>query len=95
MAVDDFTPPELAKEYRVGRATVYRWIRHGIDGIKLGGQRVGNQWRIGRADVDAFFGRLRERAISGPPIPDAATGRPGELAERAKAARERLKLRGI
>lgn len=95
MASELFTPPELAKEYRVGRATVYRWIRHGIDGIKLGCQRVGGAWRIERAEVDVFFGRLRERAMNGTPIPEVTMSKPGELAKRAAAARERLKLRGI
>ena len=94
MASEYYTPPELASKYRVGRATVYRWIRHGIDGIKLGCQRVGHQWRIEQCEADLFFGRLRERAMGGN-VPDVPANRPGDLAKRIEAARERLKLRGI
>lgn len=45
------SPKSTALEIEVDRETVYRWIREG----KLRATRVGRQWRIRRADLEAFM----------------------------------------
>lgn len=50
------TPEEAADYLRVDRETVYRRLRAG----KLPGNKIGHQWRIGRADLDLFLlGKMR------------------------------------
>jgi len=49
-----FTPMELAKLWKVKRATIYTWIRRGY----LRAYKVGIQLRISKEDAVAF---LRER----------------------------------
>jgi len=50
------TPLELAKEYNVSHATIYKWL-------KLGGwKRVGQRWLIRKGDLDRFL-RDGERAF--------------------------------
>jgi excisionase family DNA binding protein len=41
------TPAEIAREFRLNRATVYRLIESG----KIRATRIGGSWRINRSDV--------------------------------------------
>jgi excisionase family DNA binding protein len=45
------TPQEIADEQRINVATVSRAIRNG----RLRAQQVGRQWRIRRADYEAWL----------------------------------------
>lgn len=51
MGEDLITPEEAAGILRVNVHTVYRALRSG----KLPGGKVGSQWRIRRADLDAHL----------------------------------------
>jgi excisionase family DNA binding protein len=48
---DLFTPEEVAAYLRVNPQTIYRLLRVG----KLPGAKIGHQWRIRRADLDAYL----------------------------------------
>ncbi len=52
------TVEEVASFLRVAPNTVYRWCRSG----KLPGIKIGKEWRISRAELDAF---LSDRAVGG------------------------------
>lgn len=50
METDQYmTPEEVSVKLRVTVDTVWRWCRAGL------GRRIGNQYRITNADIDAFF----------------------------------------
>jgi excisionase family DNA binding protein len=51
------TIPEVARELRVSRATVYRYFADGdLKRVRLGAK---GHWRVERAEVDAFIERNR------------------------------------
>ncbi len=56
------TPEEAAAYLRVNPQTVYRLLRRGT----LPGVKIGRQWRIRRADLDAHFGAPRTAGPAGP-----------------------------
>jgi excisionase family DNA binding protein len=49
---------EVARRLTVSRAAAYRLVRSG----QLRGIRVGQTWRVLRADFDAYLGELRSEA---------------------------------
>jgi len=51
MEHDLITPEEAAEILRVNTHTVYRALRAG----KIPGGKIGNQWRISRADLEAHI----------------------------------------
>lgn len=51
MADEILTPEEVASELKVGVDTVVAWLRTG----QLKGAKIGRQWRMMRADLDAFL----------------------------------------
>jgi excisionase family DNA binding protein len=53
------TPDEVAEVVRVLPAAVREWLRTG----RMRAFKVGNQWRIPRAEVEAFLERSTERAL--------------------------------
>ena len=48
---ETLTPEEAAQYLRVNPQTVYRLLRNG----KLPGAKIGHQWRIRRADLEALL----------------------------------------
>ncbi len=48
---DLLTPEEVAEYVRVNPQTIYRLLRGG----KLPGAKIGHQWRVRRADLDAYL----------------------------------------
>jgi len=53
--IEVYTPEEIAEKLRVDPATVRRWLREGqVRGLKLG-----RQWRIEKAEYEAFLERKR------------------------------------
>ena len=56
---DYMTPHDVADELGVDHGTVLRWIRDGAPSgdrtIPLPAYRLGNRYRIKRADFDAFL----------------------------------------
>lgn len=51
------TPEEVAEHLRISRQTVYRHLRKGL----LPGIKVGEQWRIRKADLVLYLARNRRR----------------------------------
>ena len=49
------TPAQIAEALQLNESTITRWLRHG----RLRGFKVGKEWRVSTADLDAF---LEERA---------------------------------
>ena len=49
---------EVARRLTISRAAAYRLVRSG----QLRGIRVGQTWRVLRADFDAYLGELRLEA---------------------------------
>ena len=49
---------EVARRLTISRAAAYRLVRSG----QLRGIRVGQTWRVLRADFDAYLGELRSEA---------------------------------
>lgn len=45
------TVTQVAQRLNVSDATVRRWLRTGL----LSGLQVGNEWRVERADLEAFI----------------------------------------
>lgn len=59
------TPEEAARYLRVHPQTVYRRLRAGM----LPGAKVGDQWRIRKADLDAYLkGRTQEPSYDDEPL---------------------------
>lgn len=50
------TPPEVAELLKLDVETVRRYLREGI----LVGAKIGDNWRIRRSDIDAFWLQARE-----------------------------------
>jgi hypothetical protein len=48
--------------------TVYRWIRHGIDGVKLPSIRIGGRRFVRRSDLQAFVERMTDASAPRPPM---------------------------
>jgi excisionase family DNA binding protein len=69
MENDFITPEEAAKVLRVNTHTVYRALRAG----KLPGGKVGAQWRISRADLEAHM--RGKRAVAGLQRVEGGAGR--------------------
>ena len=67
MAIDYdlLTPEEVAEYVRVNPQTIYRLLRSG----RLPGAKIGHQWRVRKADLDAY---LHGQAGAAP----VATGQP-------------------
>ncbi len=64
MADEIMTPEETAEYLKVHPQTVYRQLRAG----KLPGRKIGDQWRVRRADLDAFLSgqaSTSAKAVSG------------------------------
>jgi len=59
------TPQEVADVLKVRVTTVYEWIRLG----KLPASRLGNRYRVARADLTAFV--ERNKAVQEPSAPVA------------------------
>ena len=55
------TPEEAAQYIRVDVRTIYRWLKDGT----LPGAKIGDNWRIRKSDIDAFFKSSKERYSSG------------------------------
>jgi excisionase family DNA binding protein len=53
-----FTVPEVAALLKADPSTLRKMLREG----RLGGFRIGTDWRIPRADLDAFIERNRNSA---------------------------------
>ena len=51
------TPEQVAEILRVRRDTVYAWIRAG----KLPAAKLGNRYRIGEEDLQAFVEKAKTR----------------------------------
>jgi hypothetical protein len=83
---------EVAEKKEVREETVVRWITHGVWGILLNAEPVGNTWRITQADLDEFDKRLKERRIG---VTEAPAPSASDRTKRAKAARERLGKKGV
>ncbi len=64
--------------------TVYRWIHHGIDGVRLEAVKDGVRWRTSKAAVARFRARLTGLTVT---TPIATTG---EMARQAAADARRL-----
>jgi len=93
----DMTSEEVAAECRVNRSAVNRWIRFGVDGIRLVATRVGGRWMVKRNDLEDFKKALTNLSL--PPederaaIPEITTQR--EANKRADAAIKRMKAKGV
>ena len=48
---DLLTPEEVAEYVRVNPQTIYRLLRSG----RLPGAKIGHQWRVRKADLDAYL----------------------------------------
>ena len=62
---DSLSTVEVARELGVDRETVRRWVDVGVlvagHRVKLAGFRVGNRWRVKRADLDKFIAECNPR----------------------------------
>ena len=83
-----------AERAGVNRASVWRWARRGVRGVRLAATMAGGAWRIRASALETFLNALTERATAGAPAPvcDPA-GSPDAVRERAKAARELMRRR--
>lgn len=63
-AVPDLDTATVAADCDVTQQTVSRWITDGVDGVKLKAKMIGRSWRTTQADLDEFFRRLTEAALS-------------------------------
>ena len=52
-----FTVEQAAAALNIDRDTLRRWLRHG----RIGGFKAGTDWRLTKADLDAFIERNRNR----------------------------------
>lgn len=50
-----FTVEQAAAALNIDRDTLRRWLRHG----RIGGFKAGTDWRLTKADLDAFIERNR------------------------------------
>ncbi len=45
------TPAQIAEAFQLNESTITRWLRKG----RLRGFKVGKEWRVSTADLDAFL----------------------------------------
>lgn len=50
----DYTITAAARKYQVNPATVWRWVKRGVRGVKLEAVKVGGHWRVSQAAIDRF-----------------------------------------
>jgi hypothetical protein len=89
---------DVAAECDVNAVSVQRWLTAGIRGIRLRGTMMGGTWRIERADMETFLAELTRKALGevDSPVPHVdRNSTPAALRRRDKAARERLRSKGM
>ncbi len=83
---------EVAEKKDVREETVVRWITHGVWGIRLNAEPVGNTWRVTVDDLADFDKRLKERRLGPTPSPAPSAS---DRTKRAKKARKSLSKKGV
>jgi hypothetical protein len=79
---------QVANEWGVHRATVNRWVSHGIHGERLAALRVGGRLKVREEAAADFFARIAERA-TGDNIPAVESA--GDVMRRVEAARAAIR----
>lgn len=92
MVTDRLTVNQLARRENVHCATPWRWMQHGVRGIKLHSVRVGGRRFILESDWLAFSEALNADLTDAPQTPPRSEGRRRKDSD---AARDALRRSGI
>jgi hypothetical protein len=75
---------------RVNASTVWRWVHHGVKGVRLEALRLGNEWYTSREALQRFAERLTLQAM--PEAPEVRF--PSEVRRASNQAALALQDRG-
>lgn len=89
---DRMTVNQLARREDVHSATCWRWMQHGVRGIRLHAIRVGGRRYVTEADWQAFAAALNVDLTDAPQTPPRSEGRRRKDSD---AARDALRRSGI
>ena len=89
---DRLTVNQLARREGVHCATCWRWMQHGVRGVRLHAIRVGGRRYVTEADWLAFAAALNADLIDAPQTPPRSEGRRRKDSD---AARDALRRAGV
>lgn len=89
---DRLTVNELARREGIHAATCWRWLLHGVRGIRLRSIRVGGRRYVAEADWQAFSAALNVGLTDAPQTPPRSEDRRRKDSD---AARDALRRAGI
>lgn len=58
------TLKEAAEKINRKKDTVWNWVKHGCNGIKLEGVKFGHQWMVTQEQLDDFARRCAENGVT-------------------------------
>jgi hypothetical protein len=64
VATKPLTKYKAARKAKVTPRTIHNWITVGLRGVQLKATKAGAKWLIDPADLDDFYRRLTEAALS-------------------------------
>lgn len=89
---DRLTVNQIARRENVHCASVWRWMQHGVRGIRLHAIRVGGRRFVTEADWLEFAAKLNADLIDTPQTPPRSEGRRRKDSD---AARDALRRAGV
>ena len=92
---EQMTVAEVAKRCRRDHSAVVRWIKVGVDGVKLKARRVGRNWEILISDLNEFIDTLTAKSLPATDDPVPQVESPSKTKKRAEAAMDRLRKKGV